>query len=202
MGRRHSLPAGAAAGGLHISQTASIAVCRAVPQASRLLIISEHMPLTSRSHLAGALLAALGTLACSDAFSSSEEKELEEAKARWESAGVVDYEADVRVGCFFCQATLPVFSRVVIRGGQVVSAEPLTPTPGSETISLDAWPTVPELFNIIESASHDADYDQIEAEYDPILGHPTKVTLRCKDNVLDCGAIYELQNLATPLTGS
>jgi hypothetical protein len=160
------------------------------------------MPLISRSHLAGALLTTLGTLACSDAFSSSEEKQLEEAKARWESAGAVDYEADVRVSCFFCPATLPVFTRLVILGGQVVSANPLTPSPGSENIPLDAWPTVPDLFDLIESASHDSDYDEIDAEYDPTLGYPTKVTLRCKDDVLDCGAIYEVQNLATPLTGS
>jgi len=114
---------------------------------------------------------------------------------------VVDYQADVRLNCF-CQAALPVFTRFGIQGGQVVSAEPLTPSPGSETIPLDAWPTVPELFDIIESASHDSDYDEIEAEYDLTLGHPTRVTLRCKDGILDCGAIYELQNLATPLTGS
>jgi hypothetical protein len=154
----------------------------------------------SRSHLA-ALLAALGTLGCSDAFSASEEKELAQAKARWESAGAVDYRVDVRLNCF-CQGALPVFTRVVIQGGQVVSAEPLTPTPGSETIPLSEWPTVPKLFDIIESASHDSDYDEIEAAYDPTLGYPTKVTLRCKDGVLDCGAIYELQNLATQLTGS
>ncbi|MEA2724088.1 MAG: hypothetical protein QOH59_1859 [Gemmatimonadales bacterium] len=111
----------------------------------------------------------------------------------------MDYQVDVRLGCF-CQASLPVFSRLTVLAGQVVAAEPLTPTPEAEGIPLDAWPTVPEVFALIESASNQSHYTEIEAQYDATLGYPTRLELRCEEDVLDCGALYELQNL-TPGTG-
>jgi hypothetical protein len=107
---------------------------------------------------------------------------------------------EVRLSCF-CQAALPVFSRLDVRAGQVVAAEPLSPMPGAEDIPLDAWPTVPDVFDIIESASHQSDYTEIGAQYDPTLGYPNRLELRCKADVLDCGATYELRNV-TPLAGA
>lgn len=59
---------------------------------------------------------------------------------------------------------------------------------------------MPEVFELIEGASRQSDYTAIEAQYDATLGYPTRLELRCKEDVLDCGALYELQNL-TPGTG-
>jgi hypothetical protein len=147
------------------------------------------------AHLGWALLAGLSVLmGCSDAFDSAEERELA-AQARWDDAGLLDYQVEVRLSCF-CQAALPIFTRLHVRAGQVVATEPVAASPGSEEIPLEAWPTVPEVFELIESASHQSIYTEIEAQYDPTLGYPTSVELRCKAEVLDCGATYDLQNLA------
>lgn len=156
----------------------------------------------SRFRIPWAVLAGLSVLvSCSDPFGSGEERELERAQARWNSTGLLDYQVEVRLGCF-CQAALPVFSRLTVQAGQVVAAEPLTPTPGAEGIPLDAWPTVPGVFGLIEGASHQSGYTEIEAQYDPTLGYPTRLELRCKPDVLDCGALYELQNLTQGIGGS
>ena len=149
----------------------------------------------ARHRRCGVMAAGLGLLlGCSDAFDSGEERELEQARARWNEAGLLDYQVEVRLGCF-CQEALPVFSRLTVHGGQVVAAEPLTPTPGAEDIPLDAWPTVEGVFERLETASHRSEYAEIEAEYDPALGYPIRVELRCKEDLLDCGSHYELQNL-------
>ena len=149
-----------------------------------------------------AVLAGFGVMAgCSDAFDSGEERELEQARTRWNGAGFQDYRVEVRLGCF-CQAALQDFSRLTVQAGQVVAVDPLTPTPGAEDIPLDAWPTVPEVFELIESASRQSEYTEVEAQYDPILGYPTRLQLRCEADVLDCGALYELQNLSPVAGGS
>jgi hypothetical protein len=153
-----------------------------------------------RFRLPWAVLAALGVMvSCSDAFDSGEERELEQAQARWNGAGLQEYQVEVRLGCF-CQAALPDISLLTVQAGQVVAVDPLVPTPGAEDIPLDAWPTVPDVFELIESASNQSDYTEVEAQYDPTLGYPTRLELRCETDVLDCGALYELQNL-TPVAG-
>jgi hypothetical protein len=90
--------------------------------------------MSGRSRLCWALFGCLSVLGgCSDAFDASEERALEQAQARWNDAGLLDYQVEVRLSCF-CQAALPVFSRLDVRAGQVVAAEPLSPTPGAEDI--------------------------------------------------------------------
>jgi hypothetical protein len=152
------------------------------------------------ARLPWALLASTGVLCgCSDAFDSGEERELARAESRWDGAALLDYQVEVRLGCF-CEAAIPVFSRLEVRAGEVVAAEPLAPSPGFEEIPLEAWPTVPDVFDLIEGASRQSVYTEIEVEYDATLGHPRRLDLRCKANVTDCGATYELQNLV-PLAG-
>jgi len=136
-------------------------------------------------------------LGCSEAFDSGDERELSQAKERWENAGLVDYQLEVRLSCF-CPGAFPVFTRLQVQAGEVVAAEPLEATQGSDQIPLDAWPTVPDVFGLIEGASHQSGIEEIEAQYHPTLGYPTRVEIRCKKDVLDCGALYELQNLTSP----
>jgi hypothetical protein len=58
------------------------------------------------------------------------------------------------------------------------------------------------VFDLIEGASQQSVYTEIEVEYDPTLGYPSRLNLRCKANVTDCGATYELQNLVPFAGGS
>jgi hypothetical protein len=47
-----------------------------------------------------------------------EERELAQAESRWDGAGLLDYQVEVRLGCF-CEAALPVFTRLEVRAGQM-----------------------------------------------------------------------------------
>jgi hypothetical protein len=142
------------------------------------------------------LLLGLGVMAsCSDPFGSVEQGELIEARARWDAASLSRYRMEVRVGCFFCPASLPVFTRIEIRGDSVVSAEQLDSVPYPVDIPLDAWPTVVDAFDVIAGAAGSDHYETIEAEYDPSLGYPRRIRLGCGSGVTDCGAVFEFRNL-------
>jgi hypothetical protein len=143
-----------------------------------------------------ALLFGLGALlSCgNDPFSATEERQLVAARARWDTAALQDYQVEVRLGCF-CEGAVPFFTRITVQGGQVVAAEPLGSSPGIENIPLSAWPTVPEVFGWVEGAADQSSYERIEVRFDSELGYPQRVELECQRDLLDCGAVYELQNL-------
>ena len=145
---------------------------------------------------AWALLFGLGApLGCgNDPFSATEERQLVAARARWDTAALQDYQVDVRLGCF-CQGAVPFFTRITVQEGQVVAAAPLESSPGFENIPLSVWPTVPEVFAWVEGAANQSSYERIEVRFDSELGYPQRVELECKPDILDCGAVYELQNL-------
>jgi uncharacterized protein DUF6174 len=127
-------------------------------------------------------------------FGVTEQRALAEARGRWEAASLVDYRVDVRLSCF-CIAALPVFTQIEVRDGQVVSAQAVDSVPSPYDIPLDAWPTVPAAFDLIESAANQDVYSDIVVQYDPGLGYPRGVDLDCHPDMLDCGARYEFRNL-------
>jgi hypothetical protein len=129
-----------------------------------------------------------------DPFDAGEEREFDHARAHWVQAALAGYEVEARLSCF-CEAALPVFTRLVVHAGEVVAAAALEPAPAPATIPLDAWPTVPQVFELIESAARQSVYIGIDAQFDPELGYPRHVELRCKPDLVDCGATYELRNL-------
>jgi hypothetical protein len=152
-------------------------------------------------------LLALGVLCAVSACDSGplgpgEKRALAEARERWSAAGITSYRVEVRVSCF-CIHALPGFTELEIRDGQVVAAQAVEPDPDVETIPLEVWPTVSEAFEAIGRASDDGDvYASIEAEYDADLGFPRLVSLRCHENILDCGLTYEFRNLEPLDSGS
>lgn len=150
--------------------------------------------MATRHHPVLRLLVCLVALAgCGDAFSGGEEQALAEARARWDAANLFAYRVEVRVSCF-CPEALPVFTRIEVRGDSVVSAEQVDSVTFPTDIPLEAWPTVLDGFELIEGAAHQ-DYDEIEAQYDPIVGYPLRIELVCRPDELDCGAHYEFRNL-------
>ena len=90
------------------------------------------------------LLGSVALAGCSDdPFGVIEARTFAAARARWEAANLVDYQVEFHQSSF-CPY-VPDFTRLVIRDGQVVSAESLDSVPVSG-IPLTAWPTVPALF--------------------------------------------------------
>jgi hypothetical protein len=139
------------------------------------------------------LLGSVALVGCSDdPFGVIDERALAAAQARWEAADLLDYQVEFHQSCF-CPHPQD-FTRLVIRDGQVVSAESLDSVPISG-IPLTAWLTVPAAFDLIANAAKQDVYTDIKATYDPTLGYPHRIELICRTDVADCGAIYEFRNL-------
>src|SRR5262245_48605166 len=97
------------------------------------------------------LLGSLALAGCSDdPFGVIDQGAFAAAQARWEAANLLDYQVEFHQSCF-CPH-LQDFTRLVIRDGEVVSAESLDSVP-VVGIPLTAWPTVPEVFAIISTAA-------------------------------------------------
>ena len=88
---------------------------------------------------------ALTAAACGSPVSPSR-SELARAEARWESAGIASYTAESRIHCF-CPGHLAVWTRLTIRGNQVVETEPLEPLPPGSFATPLGWQTVADLFD-------------------------------------------------------
>lgn len=159
--------------------------------------------MVARRHVILGLLLGLGAMtSCGeDPFSASEQRALTEARARWEAAGLANYRVEVRLSCF-CAATLPVFTRVEVLDGRVVSAQAIDSVPYPTDIPLAAWPTVVAGFELIAGAAGEDPYSAVEAKYDPDLGYPRRIDLECRPDVTDCGALYEFRNLEPVNSGS
>ncbi len=149
-----------------------------------------------RRHCSWGWIIAIGILAsCGDGggpFEPGEERELARAQTRWENAGIVDYNVDFRLSCFFCNS---VFTRLEVRAGQVVAAEQLEPLPYPVDVPLTSWPTVPAVFQKIVSAVESKTYHTIDVDYDPEFGYPQRIALGCGPHIADCDMTYELRNL-------
>jgi uncharacterized protein DUF6174 len=145
------------------------------------------------------LLGLVALWGCSDdSFGVIDEGSLTAARARWEAANLVDYQVEAHQSCF-CPH-LQDFARLTIRDGQVVAAESLDSVP-IQGIPLAAWLTVPAAFDLIASAAKQDIYTDITAKYDPTLGYPRLIELKCQPNVADCGVVYEFRNLEPLLSG-
>ncbi len=143
--------------------------------------------------VAAAILAALA--GCEGGpFSPSEQRELEAARARWNAANIRSYTVEQRISCF-CSPHLNFLTRVVVEVGVVVEAVPVEELPFGFEPSLLGWVTVEEAFDRIENLSRSSHLKELEVEYDPVLGYPTRVTNICSPEVQDCGSTLTLQNL-------
>ncbi|MBC7893799.1 MAG: hypothetical protein H7066_00205 [Cytophagaceae bacterium] len=130
-----------------------------------------------------------------DPLSSSEERQLREAKELWAEKGGLNYTVESRLSCF-CPTHLAYWTKVTVRNGAVTAAEPVDPLPAFAEPSIVGWSTIAELFARIEE--RDAVVTDIDARFDPALGYPLEVTIRCQSNVADCGSSYTTRNLTIP----
>ena len=139
--------------------------------------------------LAVAPLAAAG---CGGPFSPSQRSQLEKARARWESAGITNYTAESRIGCF-CPGYLAVWTRLSIRDNRVIDTQPLEPLPPGSTPTTLGWSTVTDLFDRIKELVQDEYIKSVTVQYDPVLGYPQQIVVTCQANVADCGVTYEMR---------
>jgi len=119
--------------------------------------------------------------------------EFHSALARWDRQNVEDYDFDYLRSCF-CENVEEV--RVHVRNGVVADAiytRDDSPVPPSVLATL---PTIPELFEIVRDALEDA--DEVQVEYDPTYGHPTRVDIDWLKRAIDDEILYQVEDL-TPL---
>ena len=122
--------------------------------------------------------------------------DLAAARARWNRSGIEDYQVDLQL-----QGPLNNprgFIRLQVRQGQVVSAQ-ISDTLYQFTPPLDSWPTVPDVFDLIEVniQHHPGSMEMsVDATFDENLGYPRRVTITCVPAIPDCGpSTYEFRNL-------
>jgi hypothetical protein len=135
-----------------------------------------------------------GLSGCDDdhPLSSSEQRALAQARARWDANGGLNYTVESRIICF-CPPQLAQWTRLTVRAGVVVEAVPVESLPDGLEPMLQGWQTVEELFEIIASPS--SVVANIDVTFDPTLGYPTSTAITCGPQIADCGSTRELRNL-------
>lgn len=118
-----------------------------------------------------AVLAALLTGACGSSPFELSSTAVADFRARWEAAGIADYEYEYRRQCE-CLDTRP--ARIEVRNGRVANAT--YSDSGEPTGPNAATPTIDDLFDLIESAIRD-EAATLRVSYDPRLGYPTQITI-------------------------
>jgi len=128
-------------------------------------------------------------------LSREERRQLDAAEIRWKARTFQDYSYEIRVDCF-CAPEITRWTRVDVRGGQVVDAEAVESDPFPIT-TLSLWHPIDTLFAVIRrSAADNSSYlDDVDVEFDHTLGYPTRIELRAKKNVADGGALYLLREV-------
>lgn len=152
--------------------------------------------LIRRTVLSGALVAA----GCNSSrvVGLSDFARFAEARARWDARPFADYSYEVRTLCF-CPPEINRWTRVSVRNGVVVDAEPVEPDPGSPITTLAFWHPIDTLFeNLHRAMSESGSQSYLEAivvDYDPGLGYPTSIEYRAKSNIADGGSSLSLRNV-------
>lgn len=102
---------------------------------------------------------------------------LRAARVRWETAAPASYSMREIVACFcLCPQSFTVF----VNDDQVAAVADIEPIEGAppeelEARALECARTVSQLFGVL--ASHVETADQFRAEYDPVLGYPTLISI-------------------------
>ena len=124
----------------------------------------------------------------------SERMRLRAAQERWEAKGGADYTVESRRLCF-CAPYLTTWTRLTVRDGLLVSAEPLEPIPGGGEHSLLGWLTVPQAFEAILEASRWDYILELTFRFDGELGYPLEFSVTCDHAIADCGSSHQMRNL-------
>jgi hypothetical protein len=147
----------------------------------------------------GALVAlsALALLAgCSDyPLSPVDQQKLAQARATWAEKGAQDYTVEARIACF-CPSHLTQWTRLTVRGGHIIAADPVESLPEGVTPDISGWLTVEEEFERLTDPPEIL--QEIEVRFDSQLGFPTFIRADCGPNVQDCGSVHEMRNVRFP----
>jgi len=144
-----------------------------------------------------ALLLTVSQLGCDQSpLSPSERRQLALARVRWAQHGGPDYTVESRVSCF-CPPEWSYWTRLTVRGGQVVQVEAAELFPFGLMPSISGWQTVEEIFTLIATPEPDVVRD-MALKFDAQLGYPLEVRITCRQNILDCGSLREMRNLRIP----
>jgi hypothetical protein len=148
---------------------------------------------------AGLIIALTATGAChsSRGFGPSP-AELDQAESRWKARPFADYSYEIRTLCF-CPPELTRWTRVSVRSGTVVAAEPVDPDPAVPIHSITLWRPIDTLFTNLRRTLTDPSsrhaYAAIVVEFDPELGYPVLIEYRTHANIADGGATHHLRNV-------
>jgi hypothetical protein len=139
-----------------------------------------------RRLFAGAMLAAIAIAGCREATSPGES--LASARARWSVRGPASYDMVVSPSCECVPGTSgPV--TVSVRNGVAISRTYANDAPVPAEYA-GAFPTVPELFDIIDAALR-AGTRPIDVDYDARYGYPIRAAL---GNVAADAPLYTISN--------
>lgn len=146
--------------------------------------------------LVRAALLVVAVAACTDdPLSPSERADLRRSRALWESKGGPDYTVEARIGCY-CVPHVNFWTRLTVRGGNVVAADPLQALPLGIPADTRGWHTVEEVFEIIQRDR--ADLVDVAVRFDPTLGYPLQAAFTTDPAIADGDAVYEMRNLTIP----
>ena len=126
----------------------------------------------------------------SDPFALSSEA-VDNHRQRWLAAGVRDYDYDYRRLCE-CLPSTTRETRVQVRGGQVAAA--FYNHSGEVPTTLEAFPTVEDLFDLIDEAMT-LNATTLIVSYDAALGYPTEIIIDYDSQVADDEVTIEARNL-------
>lgn len=151
-----------------------------------------------------AALAVLGIDACQSStgvVTRDDWRELEAAEARWKDRSFANYQYEIRTACF-CPPIINQWVRVTVHGDVVVDAELVEPDLSFEIQGLTLWDPIDSIFAELRARlvnpSLSTAYQEFEADYDPVLGYPTRIEFVERPGVSDAASVATLRNL-TPL---
>ncbi|BEH15791.1 DUF6174 domain-containing protein [Marinobacter shengliensis] len=114
---------------------------------------------------------------------------IEEAKALWQSRGVMGYEVTIEQTCF-CPPDLLQPMRVTVREGKVIDIEGLEQPLNHPDILDERRLTIEGLLDLVEQARGSA--DKLVVEYDPHYGFPASLEVDYSPFIADDEFSYRL----------
>lgn len=136
--------------------------------------------------------------ACSLLTEPSQDDRLDDARQRWERQGPADYVYETRVNCF-CGGLAGRWIEVSVMGGQVVRGRDVDTGQDIEAQWFQLVPTIVDLFDQVEYFIGE-DPDELVVVYDPVDGHPTRITADIRVQTADDEYFIESRNLQAMLT--
>ena len=148
----------------------------------------------TNSFVRAALVSLAALAACSDL--TGPKAELTDARERWESRRLSQYQYKFQRICFCIEETTRAVT-IRVQGGVVTAAWYLADNSPVPAEDLRFYPTVDQLFETIEDAI-DRDPARLEVEYDRATGHPTRIDLDYSEQVADDELFIRAWELTQP----